>query len=83
MRKRNMTETQQQQHQRINWIKSAANVALGIWGVATYLAVLAGIAWVAVKIGHPSLKMSALMAVVLSTFMHWAVFAGIERATRD
>ena len=77
-----MNEPQKQQH-RINWSKSFGNVALGIWGVATYFALLAGIAWVAVSIGHPSLKMTALMAVMFSTIVNWGVFAAIERATRD
>ncbi|MCZ7641341.1 MAG: hypothetical protein M5U12_37965 [Verrucomicrobia bacterium] len=47
-----MTEPQAQApHPRINWIKSAGNLALGVWGVATFIALLAGIAWLAAAAG--------------------------------
>ena len=76
-----MTEPQPQHH-RINWLKSSGNVALGIWGFVTYLALLAAIGWLATLAG-PNPKAIALLAVVAATTANWVVFAVIERQTRN
>ncbi|MBE7502214.1 MAG: hypothetical protein HS113_18325 [Verrucomicrobiales bacterium] len=78
-----MNETQQQQPRRIDWIKSAGNLALGIWGVATFIALLAGIAWLAAAAGGGNPKLTALMAVANATCVNWVAFAVIERQTRN
>lgn len=78
-----MNETQQQQHRRIDWIKSAGNLALGVWGVVTFIALLAGIAWVAAATAGPNPKAVAVMAVMCATSVNWVMFAAIERQTRN
>jgi hypothetical protein len=78
-----MNETQQQQHRRIDWIKSAGNLALGVWGVVTFIALLAGIAWVAAATTGPNPKAVAVFAVLSATCVNWALFSVIERHTRN
>ncbi|MCZ7636737.1 MAG: hypothetical protein M5U12_12310 [Verrucomicrobia bacterium] len=78
-----MNETQQQQPRRIDWIKSAGNLALGVWGVATFIALLGGIAWLAAAAGGGNPKLTALMAVANATWVNWVAFAVIERRTRN
>jgi hypothetical protein len=76
-----MTEPQPQHH-RINWLKSAGNLALGVWGFLSYLALLAAVGWLATLAG-PNPKAIALLAVLAATTVNWIVFAAIERRTRD
>ncbi|HNU50180.1 MAG TPA: hypothetical protein PKJ98_04595 [Verrucomicrobiota bacterium] len=79
-----MTEPQTQTpHRKIDWIKSAGNLALGVWGVVTFIALLAGIAWVAAATTGPNPKAVAVFAVLSATCVNWALFAVIERHTRN
>lgn len=79
-----MTEAPQQQPQhRINWFKSCANLALGVWGLITYLALLTGIAWVAAATTGPNPKAVAVFAGLSATCVNWALFSVIERHTRN
>ncbi len=73
----------QKQHRKINWFKSYANLALGVWGLATYLAVLVAIAWVACAITGGNPQAIALVAVSSASLVNWALFAAIERRTRN
>jgi len=77
-----MNDTQEQKRN-IDWLKSSQQLALGIWGMATYFGLLAGIAWVSVAVGgnHPTLV--AGMAVLLSTWLNWMAFSAIERKSRS
>ena len=77
-----MNDTQEQEH-KIDWFKSYANVALGVWGIATYLALLAGIAWVALAVSGESRASIAVLAVLNTTCVHWMIFASIERKSRS
>jgi hypothetical protein len=80
-----MNETQQQQPQpqpRIDWLKSGRNLALGVWGFATYVALLGGIAWLAAAAG-PNPQTVALLAVVSSTSLNVLLFGAIEHHARD
>jgi len=72
-----MNDTQKQTP-KIDWFKSYGNLALGVWGIATYLALLGGIAWLATSTGSQSPKAAAVMAVLYSTCVHWMTFALIE-----
>jgi len=76
-----MNEPQTQQR-RINWLKSAGNLALGVWGFLSYLALLAAVGWLA-TLASPNPEAVALLAVLAATTVNWVVFAAIERQTRD
>lgn len=79
-----MTEPQTQTpHRKIDWIKSAGNLALGVWGVATFIALLAGIVWVAAATTGPNPKAVAVMAVLGASSVNWILFAALERQTRN
>ncbi len=77
-----MNETQTQQP-RIDWPRALRNVALGLWAMGTYVALLGGIAWLAVAAGDPSPRMVATLAVIGTSFANLILFAAIERGNRD
>ena len=76
-----MNDTQEQ-HRKIDGFKSQRNLALAAWGFLTYVALPDGIGWLATTAG-PNPKAVALLAVLVSTTVNWAVFATIERRLRD
>ncbi len=78
-----MSKPRTQTQRRIDWLKSYANLALGVWGLATYLAVLAAIAWVAAATAGGNLQAIALVAVSSASLLNWALFAAIQRRTRN
>ncbi len=73
----------QTQRRRIDWFKSYANLALGVWGLGTYFALLGGLAWLAAATGGSNPKLVAVMAVLNATWLNWVLFAAIERRTRN
>jgi len=77
-----MNETQTQQP-RIDWPRALRNLALGLWAMATYVALLGGIAWLAVAAGDPSPRMVATLAVIGTSFANLILFAAIERGNPD
>ncbi|HNQ90989.1 MAG TPA: hypothetical protein PKM73_20430 [Verrucomicrobiota bacterium] len=78
-----MNETSSQQNDRIHWPNSLRNLALGLWAMGTYVALLGGIAWLAVAAGDPSPRMVATLAVIGTSFANLILFAAIERGNRD
>ena len=77
-----MNETQKQTP-KIDWFKSYATVALGVWGIATYFALLVGIGWLAVAVSGESRSSIAWLAVATTASVHWLIFASIERKSRS
>lgn len=73
-----MNDTQQQTR-RIDWLKSSRQLALAVWGMATYFGLLVGAIWLAVTLGGQRSPMVATVAVLSSTWLNWMVFMSIER----
>jgi Na+/proline symporter len=73
-----MTNTQMQTR-KIDWLKSSRQLALAVWGMATYIALLGGAIWLAVNLGGQRPAMVATVAVVFSSWLNWLVFMSIER----
>jgi len=77
-----MNDTQKQTP-RIDWFKSFGNLALGVWGMGTYFALLVGIGWLAVAVSGESRNSIAFLAVATTTSVHWLIFGSIERHSRN
>jgi hypothetical protein len=62
----------------ILWSKSMLRFAQCVWGLATYLGVLAGAVVLAIRIAGGNAAVAALVAVGLASLFNWSVFAWVE-----
>jgi len=68
------------EHKRkIDWTRTSLHVAQLVWGLGTYIALMVGIAWVAVHVGGDSKGSIAFFSALGSAWLNWMVFMGVER----
>ena len=62
----------------VMWSKSLLKLAQCVWGVATYLALLAAAGVMAFQIGGDKPALVAVFAVLFATSFNWMVFGMVE-----
>ena len=68
---------------RIDWPKTGRVIAQSFWAIATYACMLAVVFRSSLSIGGDKPKAVAVVAVFACTWLHWMLFAFIERKSNN